>query len=418
MVFRVLLLTAVVVSITACNVASHVRMRYANDNLTVNWPADVEHLPLKTHYIGEKPHVYVEVNGQSGFLFLIDSGASLTYFMDTPQVRALNLPQGYDLQVGGWGSQEDSKVYQSQVATLALEEAFFEDVNVAYLPVSHSRYYASPNEAIIDGVLGHDILRHFAWRFDKKHNRIDVSPQSFSADENDIAIPFDISFSKLSVPAKVTLNPRHTVERDILIDTGSRHFFKLNQTYLDEEDISLSQRSVTGADFGLSGRAVHQRVTLPQVQVGDWALNNVKTNLIKTEDPDDFWVIGSAALSQFITILDYHTGHLIVRNYPKHSFKSRYNLLGLELRKNRQDNFVVRYVMPDMAGATTDFQEGDIITRINGRQSPTISQEDWLKLTDTPGRYEICRRREQARTERCLEVASDHIAGYSNELGN
>ena len=54
---------------------------------------------------------------------------------------------------------------------------------------------------------------------------------------------------------------------------------KLKQEYLDNRDIDVDSRKVTAADFGLSGKAEHSRVSLPKLVLGDLTFEDVKTNL-------------------------------------------------------------------------------------------------------------------------------------------
>jgi len=393
-------------------------MRFANDDIKPTWAEKTDSIALQTRYISNKPHVYLDINGERDFLFLIDSGASISYLMDSPKVVKLNLERGFDLIASGWGDGEDSRAYQVKVKQLKLSGVDFADVSMAFLPVAKSPYYARPDEVLIDGVLGHDVLKHFVWRFDEKQNRIEISNSHYHADAEDIAVDFKISMSKLSIPVQITLGDERVIDHQVLIDTGSRHYFKLNQTYLDEESISLNLPSVRAADFGLSGRAIHQRVTLPSIKIGELEMQNIKTNLIKTDDADDYWVIGSAALNQYVSVIDYMQNKLYLTRYENKQFRSQYNLLGLELRKIATGEFVVRYVMPDMASAAHDVKVGDLITSINDTQSKDITEDEWLNLSNQPGEHEICRIREPAKEQRCYLATSHHVEGYSTETAD
>ncbi|MBT0585985.1 aspartyl protease family protein [Alteromonas oceanisediminis] len=415
---KILVCVLTVVALSGCSVVNQIRMRFENDDLTARWTDKQDTVALPTRYISNKPHVQVAINGEEGFLFLVDSGASITYLMDSPKVANLKLEKGFDLIAAGWGDGDDSTAYQVAVEQLDLSGVSFEGVSMAYLPVSKSPYYERPDEVIIDGVLGHDILKHFVWRFDEKHNQIDISRTAFRPGPNDVAVDFDISMSKLSVPVNIALGGGRVIEHDVLIDTGSRHYFKLNQTYLDEESISLNLPSVEAADFGLSGKAVHQRVTLPGITIGSIHMPNIKTNLIVSDDAEDFWVIGSAALNQYVTVLDYQQNKLFITPYPNHQFSSQFNLLGLELRKITSGHFVVRYIMPDMATAHVDINVGDIITSIGGSASEQLTEDEWLTISDQPGEYEICRLREPDTEQGCFTVVSEPIEGYSNRSGS
>jgi len=225
--------------------------------------------------------------------------------------------------------------------------------------------------------------------------------------------PFDVFFSKLKIETDIYLGQGQTTTQELTIDTGSRHYLKANMAYIHNENIRLTSPQITAADFGLSGQTIHPRVTLPKLRVGDLELNNVKTNLIGAidDDEDEWWVVGSGLLSQFKTVIDYHSSKLHIIPYENSSYKSSYNLLGLELRKLLNGHFIVRYVFPQMASQAFDIKKGDVISQINGQPTKNISLADWLSISDAAGSYLICRIREQ---EKCFTIVSEEIAGYSD----
>lgn len=409
--FKYLIVLICLGSLSGCNVVNHIKLRYANDDLQANWPEQHQQVDLTTHYYGEKPYVEVTINGVPGFIFLIDTGASITYLMDTPKVNALSLEQGFSFDVGGWGDEENTQAHQTHLETLALSGASFSDVSAAFMPTSKSLYFLRQDEATFDGVLGHDILRHFNWKFDKANNKIAIRQTQYPQIESAVAVDFDVFLSKLEIDVEVVVDAKTRFKHEVKIDTGSRHYFKLNQTYLDENDIKLASPSVTAADFGLSGRALHQRTKLPAILLGDLEYKDIRTNLIKTDDSDEFWVIGSALLNQTVSIIDYQQNKLYLMPEDDFQFRSRFNLLGLEVRKIQSGEFVVRYIMPDMASANHDFQVGDLITRVNGIETANIDKNTWLELSNTPDTYQVCRMRQ---SERCFDVQTKHIVGYSN----
>ncbi|WP_185964595.1 aspartyl protease family protein [Aliikangiella marina] len=407
---RFTVILAFILTTTGCGIINSIKLRNSNDHLKPLWPTGIQTVGIETHYLGEKPYIDVTLNGVDGFKFLVDTGASVTIVMDTPKINALGLTRGYDLAMAGWGEEEKSPAYQTQVDTLSLSGIGFTNVNLAFLPTSTTKYFLDPSEAIYDGVIGHDIMHHFSWLFDKKANRIAISQTPHTPSDEAIEIPFDTFFSKIDIEGKIDFGNGQTISHKIIIDTGSRHYLKVASALIDNEGIVLPGKPITAADFGLSGRDVHQRVTLPSLSLGELKLTNIKTNLIGGDFEDDFSVIGSALLNQFVSVIDYHREKLYLIPYSDQPFKTKYNLLGLELRKLVSGNFIVRFVFPDMVTAHQDFQEGDLITSINGKPSQQISLADWLNLSASPDTYTICRLRQQ---ELCVTLTSGQIEGYS-----
>ena len=405
------LISALILTLTisGCSVVNVLKLRYANDDVEPIWSHSNSQFDLATDYIGEKVFVYGSINGVDGFKFMIDTGASFTLLFDSPKVLALNLPQGYDLNLAGWGDEQDSLGYQTNMESLKFGQMEVTNFKGAFVKMSKTPYFERADELIYDGVIGHDLLRHFVWTLDKKANRVTIANIPYQATDKDKAIPFETFMSKISINGDIDFGSGHTTAHDFIIDTGSRHYFKLSSQYPKANDIKLPEAQVTAADFGLSGKAEHQRVTLPHITLGDIEIEKVKTNIIKSDDEDDYWIIGNATFNQFITTLDYQTSKLYLQPYNDQAFKSRYNLLGLEVRKLLSGDFLVRYVMPELPAITSGFTAGDVITRVNGIDAKNISKDLWLSISATPGKYEICRE-----SLPCENLESKHIKGYSN----
>jgi hypothetical protein len=221
---------------------------------------------------------------------------------------------------------------------ISLNGVDFSDITFAYIPLADSKYFLDQEELIYDGVLGHDFLHHFSWTFDKQQNQISISTAPYKAVNKDkgkvTILPFDTFLSKLKVESEIKFGQGLIVQQELTIDTGSRHYIKVDAAYIYNEDIQLPSPQITAADFGLSGPTIHPRVTIPSVHLGDLVFNNVKTNVIGNidEDVDEWWIVGSALLSQIKTVIDYHSSKIHIIPYEDTTYKSSYNLLGLELR--------------------------------------------------------------------------------------
>ncbi len=407
-VFRGMFFIFCIFAINGCSVVNILKLRYANDDVEPLWSHNSSHFNIPTDYIGEKTYIYGTVNGVEGFKFMVDTGASFTYLFDTPKVVGLNLPKGYELSIGGWGDESDSLGHQISMESLSFGGLEVKGFQGAFLQMSKTKYFERSDELIFDGVIGHDLLRHFVWTFDKKAKQVSVSNIPHQTLDGVIGLPFDTFMSKISIDGNIDFGNGHKIEHEFIIDTGSRHYFKLSSEYPKANDVVLPKAQVTAADFGLSGKAEHQRVTLPQIELGDIKINNIKTNIIETDDEDDYWVIGNATLNQFVTTVDYQNSMLYLTPYNNQPFQSRYNLLGLEVRKLLSGDFVVRYVMPNSPAAAEGFTVGDVITQVNGINTKNISKDKWLFISATPGAYTLC-----LTSLICKSLKTHHVKGFS-----
>lgn len=410
---QVFIVTFTLLSLTGCGIANMLRIRNANDDIVPVWKGNQTQTNLISHYIGVKPYVEVSINGIDGFKFLIDTGATFSILEDSNKVKMLKLEKGYSLPIHGWGDEEASTAYQTKAKKVSFNGVEFNDVTFAYIPLSRTKYFLDQEELIYDGVLGHDMLHHFSWAFDKQQNKISISTAPYKITGKETTIPFDIFFSKLKIDSEINFGQGQIVKQELIVDTGSRHYLKVDAAYIYNEDIKLPSPQITAADFGLSGQTIHPRVTVPELSLNDLTFTNVKTNVIGNidGDGDEFWIVGSALLSQFKTVIDYHSSKIHIIPYENSSYKSAYNLLGLELRKLQNGHFIVRYIFPQMASKPFDIKKGDIISKIDGQATKEISLETWLSISDQAGSHSICRVRQQ---EKCFTIVSKEIAGYSS----
>ncbi|WP_164078412.1 aspartyl protease family protein [Alteromonas facilis] len=403
-----LLLLFALISVSGCSVVNTLRMKSANDDISPEWQNNAEQQIFDAVYIGEKPYIQASVNGVS-LLFLIDTGASFSMLFDTPKVKSIPHDKGFELTIAGWGTEQKTKGYQTSITEMSLGNVAFREVKMAYIPISQTKYYLTKEEAIFDGVIGHDLLRHFAWVFDKRSGTITAHRASVIDNNTAYAVPFEMSFSKPYIPAQVAFNDAQRFDTQVIIDSGSRHYLKLNTAYIEANDVVLST-SIKAADFGLSGMVEHQRVVVDSLRIGDNVMANVKANIIPSDDEDDWWVIGSALMNQYVSTIDYHASLFALTPYPHAQFESRFNLSGLELRKLSGGNFIVRYIFEGFDASTKPITVGDVITQINGVDSTDISEEEWLRLISLPQTLSVC-----LAEKSCYSIALRHITGYSTK---
>ncbi len=405
-VYKSVLVLVLGLILAGCDTLNSVRMMQINSEATPVWTG-AERVKLKSEFLGEKPYVYANVDGEE-LLFLVDTGARFPILMDTPKVNKLSLNKGFDLGLRGWGEQEGTKAFQTDIASLDFGSVSFQNIKAAAIPMTKTPYFLREDEAVFDGVIGHDLMRHFTWEFDAKNNAIYISNQPYQPEENAQYLELTSFFSKISVQGDLQFNDEYVSNGEFIIDTGSRHYVKLSAAYPDSNDIKIDSARVTAADFGLSGKTEHHRVVLPSLKLGNIAIHKVKVNLIPSDDEDDWWILGNALLNQFKTVVDYKNEAFYL--VPQQQYVTDYNLFGLELRKIRSGEFVVRYVFPDLPASNLDIRVGDLVTEINYNPASQLTLSQYNDLASTTGKQRIC----IARQTQCFDFESAHIEGYSN----
>lgn len=391
-----------------CGIVNKVRLMNANNDLQPVWSKNQSVAKPSTDFVYAKPYIYASIDGVEELKFLIDTGSSISMLFDTPKVIQLGLNQGYELKVGGYGGHQYSAAYQTKVNTFAIDAIVFNNVNFGYIPLSETPFFIRRDQAGFDGVIGNDILKELVWHFDRDSNLVSVYknlPESIEA-KRPVWVPFDTFFGKISFPAKITFSD-HVLERDIILDTGSRYHMSINDAYFGGNK-AFPNPVVKSAGYSLSGMATHFKANTPLVEVGGLKFANVVTNIIQEEE-DDFWTLGSALLSQYEIIVDYPNMQLGFISRVGHTFKSQYNLVGLELRKLQNGNFVVGYSSPDLPASSLDFEIGAEISSINGVESKDITVDEWLVLASEESEFEFC----VYGNNQCKKVHAAPIPGFS-----
>lgn len=401
-------ITAASSMLNGCGIVNKVRLMNANNDIEATWVSNKDSAYPKADFVYAKPYVYGSIDGVNGLKFLIDTGSSISMIFDTPKIKQLEVTKGYELIVGGYGGHQHSAAYQTEVGELVLDAVSFREVNFGYIPISETKFFLRPDQVGFDGVIGNDILKDLIWHFDRDSSTVSIyktMPPSI-AEKNTTWTPFDTFFGKISFPAKITFSD-HELERDIILDTGSRYHMSINDGYFDG-DKRFPTPTIESAGYSLSGMAIHRKANTPSVEVGDLKFTNVVTNIIE-EDEDDFWTLGSALLSQYEIIVDYPKRRLGFVQRPGHVFKSQYNLVGLELRKLQNGNFVVVYTSPDLPARSLDFAIGTEVTHVNGKPSNSIAIDEWLSMASNEGVFEFC----ITQNYRCETVYASPIRGFS-----
>ncbi|MEP0357421.1 retropepsin-like aspartic protease [Paraglaciecola sp.] len=408
--FSIILVASISLSIASCGVINKVRLMNENNDLQTIWNEDDTQANPKADFVYAKPYIYGSIDGVNELKFLIDTGSSISMLFDTQKVKRINLKPGYELIVGGYGGHEYSAAYQTEVNKLSIDSLSFKSVDFGYIPVSETGFFIRPDQVGFDGVIGNDILRDLVWHIDRDSNKVTVHktlPASLLK-KSIVWTPFDTFFGKISFKAKITFED-HILERDIILDTGSRYHMSINDAYFhDNDEKAFPSPSVQSAGYSLSGLATHHKANTPSVEVESLKFMNVVTNIIQ-EDEDDFWTLGSALLSQYEIIVDYPNMQLGFIAREGQSFKSQYNLVGLELRKLQNGNFIVGYSSPDLPSSSLGFEVGSEINLINGVNAQDISVDQWLELASKEGVFQFC----LVNTDTCPEVEVFSIEGFS-----
>ena len=336
--------------------------------------------------------VEATINGERGFRFLLDTGASIPCLMTTDKVQALNLEKGYEVEIGGNGNEENSPAFTTEIGRVDIGPVSYEDMTFCVIPLETTGYYLIKDEAIFDGVIGTKLFDNYAIQVDAENNDVTIFKGDYRRHENDVVVSMEKSWGKYTIEAGVSLSQNETKPVEMIVDSGSRNYIKLNKELMDE--LTANTPLITAADFGLSGRNIHQRAKINGIQIGDLRAKNIRANFIHDDDDDDItYIVGNGLLNQFIVTYDMPKEKLYLRKTAKSEQPSKFNLVGIQLRKTRSGMFIVRNVIPELPASRFDFQEGDLISSVDGIPSSSLTLADWISRSAENRNINICRLR-------------------------
>ncbi|WP_164503646.1 aspartyl protease family protein [Pleionea sediminis] len=398
---RAVLVLLFITGLSGCNFINSVRLLNANDSLEPVWLYKEEIATVNSHYIGEQLFIEASINGQEGYRFLIDTGASIPCLMTTEKVKQLSLVKEYEVEIGGNGNESDSPAFATQIKQVDFGPVRFNNMTFCVVPLETTQYYLRQDEALFDGVIGVQLFDHYPIQINPETNEMVVFKNEYQPHAEDSHVVLESSWGKYYIQAEIELTSDSYQPVEMIVDSGSRNYIKLNKSML--KSLNTSTPRVTAADFGLSGRNVHERALIPGIKVGNQEAKQIRANFIHDDDDDDItYILGNAFLNHFIVTFDVKNESMYFRHGTQLEKLSKFNLIGLQLRKTQSGLFVVRNIIPQLPAARLDFEEGDLISSIGGVPAVDMSLSDWITRSSLEESIEICRIRKS--DERCFNT--------------
>ena len=255
-----------------------------------------------------KQHIYVPVSvqGQPGFVFMLDSGASK---------NVLNLRTARQLGIHpGPMETEKSVGFGYERIYVAPEEDL--DVEMGGLPAAHKLSVVDLNKFethfshATDGMLGYPFFLHHVVKLDFQTRLVSIYPADHYVYRG-FGIKIPLAPGKGSIVIPVTLgSERHKAHPvHVIVDTGSNVTLLLYKNFLRSLELENGLRqSVPAQAFGLNGYYRIQRGTVGSLQIGDVETRHPTVDYLeRNEDlspnPTVPGAIGNGVLHGFRTVI-------------------------------------------------------------------------------------------------------------------
>ena len=281
-----------------------------------HFPADSISVTIPFKFFNGHVMVYVEINGVKKGWFILDTGASATYY-DTKFVSDLGLNPVGELPSMGLGGFENIQLVQIDSLNIGLLTLYNQTAGV--LPLDQLSAQIQ-KKTIFGGLLGYDFFMRFPVSFDFKREQMTIfNPKNFKLPENGISHPFHLSMMIPTIEAEL-----NGVKGNFIIDLGNALGLiihpKFSEKLKGQSAIDTSyiiDRDIAGIGPGITGKIIK----IKNMQIGVQKLNISIVFLAETSDGlTGSWEIagniGTKVLEQYTILFDYPNSRIVFYEFP------------------------------------------------------------------------------------------------------
>ena len=292
---------------------------FSKPHLTLDdfhFPADSTSVTVPCKFSNGHMMVFGEINGVKKAWFILDTGASATYY-DSKFVSELGLnPAGElpSLGLGGFG-----KIRIVQVDSLKIGPLTLYNQTAGVLPLDQLTAQVQ-KKTTFGGLLGYDFFMCFPVKFDFKKEEMTVyNPNNFNLPENGVSYPFHLSMMIPTIEAEL-----NGVKGNFIIDLGNALGLiihpKFSEKLIGQSAIDTSKtvaRNIAGIGPGIAGRIIN----VQSLQIGAHKLNIPEAILAESsEGMTGSWEIagniGTKVLQHYAILFDYPNSRIVFYNFP------------------------------------------------------------------------------------------------------
>ncbi len=354
---------------------------------------DRHFVSLPIHVRNNLAVVPLFINDRGPFYFILDSGVNTTILTEPMIAHLLNLQIEESILIYGLGGEGIVEAALASNVKISMRGITGKNQNLIVIPeniLSFSEVFGFP----VYGIIGYDFLKHFPVQISYATQTIRIYQEpNYRIDRRSKVIPFQLVNGKPYLESTIVGFNGDSLTTYLLFDLGASH-----PLYLNKEYISLSERTIAGfLGKGISGNLLGRIGRVEKLIIGD---TYVEDPIVSYPDGEflEFYgqaitwegIIGGGIIKRYDVILDYPSGHVVLRKGQYYSEPFNTSLSGLEVvaRGANMRKFIVHYVRPGSAGYEAGILSGDQIVALNMKSHHQLTLEDILEaLSSREGRH-------------------------------
>ena len=369
--FRLSLVIVCLIQLAGCQLYEFAAIQVNNQMAEPLWDTPNRESTVPLSLLQNLPMVSVRVNGKL-MRFVVDTGAAVSVLLETPTTGELRLNQVGEVSISGAGEGFDSVAHVVDGVKLTVGTVHLEDLRFIYIPFNQIALFDHPDEVFFDGIIGIDVLKKFAVKFDydEMSFHLAASEHRFVKDglETDGWHQSELDFNGMTPYIQLEMqyaNNTSAVQVDLLVDTGSTGYLGLAVN--EEKHITLPVTYVPVTGVGVTGEITSRLTTLEYLKIGNQQMSSLPVSLTVSGGASDSrdGVLGNQVLSRFNQVYDFQGEQVWLQANQKMNQPTVLNRAGLGLLYSAT-GAIVKRITPGSAAAIHGLVAGDLITSING----------------------------------------------------
>jgi hypothetical protein len=301
----------------------------------------------------------VNINGKER-LWCLDTGASMTV-IDSAFARSLGLELEGNIEGAGAGKAVNAQF--TELPPYSLEGIRFDSQRAASINIAKLFHKIDLD---VYGILGYDFLSRFVVKVDYAKELISFyDPDKFEYQGSGVVLEAPLDGNIVTAP--MTVDDQYSGQWRLDLGAGSINFhypFAAENGFLDRSGVEQ-------IGMGAGGESKEKAVRFESIEFAGYKIDRPLIDIPAGKGVGAFaseeYVgnIGNDLLQHFVIYIDYKNQKLIVEKGDNFNHDFPEDKSGLQIFKNENDEYTVRFCAPGTPSEKAGFKQGDIIRKIN-----------------------------------------------------
>ncbi|WP_298319654.1 hypothetical protein [uncultured Aquimarina sp.] len=281
------------------------------DKLTISRAPNNISIPFRYSSDG---HMLIDVkidNSNKTYPFILDTGASNYLFQSFPKEKI-------GKSIGrGIGMDPNGKIFFPKIFNIPfLDVSGIELKNIAFNK-SPSEFPCTEN---IYGIIGKNIMRHFAWQLDFQDNKIYIAKEStLLPKQEEEGIQLKLKENRFSHHLYIPIYLSDNTKARLIVDTGMSGILKLSTKEIASLPFAKKINILGEGSRGLGGKSNSKQylVNLENLHLGKKKTFLIPTITTKISEKSSFRALGLGFLKKFVVTIDWTTSSITLYQKTK-----------------------------------------------------------------------------------------------------